>query len=146
MLPGEDWQVVDGAGELEQGALIADALQYGSKANLHHLYARIVALEPRAYGHLPWSVRELFKHRGGGQYWFWDTNCRKWSSEDAKDCLFKRHMRCPGEASEVVDHGVPGGGAMATQLADASPQSLCVALAEAVEKLLRSALQDLTFQ
>ena len=35
---------------------------------------------------------------------------------------------------------------MATQLGDASPQFLCVALAEAVEKLLRSALRDPTFQ
>ena len=35
---------------------------------------------------------------------------------------------------------------MTTQLGDASPQFLCVALAEAVEKLLRSALRDPTFQ
>jgi hypothetical protein len=144
--PSEDWHVVDGAEELEQGSLIAEALRLECKAGLHHLYARIVALEPIAYAGHSWSVRELFKHRGQGQYWRWDIETRGWTMEDARDRLLNvicdvLSRRLRSWTMEFQEEG-----AMTTRLEEASPQFLSVGLAESVEKLLRSLLRDNSFQ
>ena len=144
--PDEDWDSVDTEGVLSQGTLIQEALRLGAGAGLHHLYARIVALEAQAYLDHPFSVRELFKHRGSGQYWCWDVVTREWTTEDARDKLLNVICDVLGRRVRSWSMEFQEEGCMTTELDDASPQFLCVGLAESVEKLLRSALRDPGFQ
>jgi hypothetical protein len=144
--PDEDWDSVDTEDVLSQGALIQEALRLGTKTSMHHLYARIVALEAQAYPDHPFSVRELFKHRGSGQYWCWDVTKKQWVTEDGRDKLLNVICDVLGRRVRAWSMEFAEEGCMTTQLIEASPQFLCVSLAESVEKLVRSCLRDQTFQ
>ena len=144
--PGADWRSVDSAECLEQGVLIAEAIRLQCKPGLHQIYSRIVALEAQALLGYPWSVRELFKHKGGGQYYTWDVVTRAWTTEDARDRLLGvicdvLGRRIRGWTMDFVEEG-----GMTTALAEVNPQFLCVGLAESVEKLIRPLLRDRAFE
>ena len=144
--PAADWRSVDSAECMQQGALIAEAVRLQCKSSLHHIYARIVALETQAFLGYPWSVAELFKHRGCGQYWTWDVVSKAWTTEDARDRLLGvicdvLGRRIRGWTMDFVEEG-----GMTTTLAEANPQFLCVSLAESVEKLIRPLLRDRAFE
>ena len=145
-LPNDGWDTVETDEDMAQGALVQEALRMDAKAGLHHLYARIVALEAQAYADFPFSVRELFKHRGAGQYWCWDVVTKEWTTEDARDRLL--NVICDVLGRRVRDWSLEfvEEGCMTTQLAEPSPQFLCVGLAESVEKLLRTMLRDRHFE
>ena len=97
---------MDSAECLEQGVLIAEAIRLQCKPGLHQIYSRIVALEAQALLGYPWSVRELFKHKGGGQYYTWDVVTRAWTTEDARDRLLGGDLRCARAQDLGVDHGL----------------------------------------
>ena len=144
--PGADWRSVDSAECLEQGALIAEAIRLQCKPGLHQIYSRIVALEAQALPGYPWSVRQLFKHKGGGQYYTWDVVSKAWTTEDARDRLLGvicdvLGRRIRGWTMDFVEEG-----GMTTALAEMNPQFLCVSLAESVEKLIRPLLRDRAFE
>ncbi len=71
---------------------------------------------------------------------------KEWTTEDARDQLL--NVSCDVLGRRVRDWSMEfvEEGCMTIQLADASPQFLCVGLAESVEKLARSYLRDRTFE
>ena len=36
----------------------------------------------------PYSVKELFKHKGGGEYWWWDLESCRWMMEGGREALW----------------------------------------------------------
>ena len=144
--PAEDWDTCDDCPVLEQGALIEEALRLEAKTSLHSLYARIVALDPRAYVDHAWSVRQLFKHRGAGQYWCFDVAAKKWTTEDARDKLLVVICDVLGRRVRNWHVSFEEEGGMQIEQDAASPQFMCVGLAESVEKLLRTELRDPGFE
>ena len=92
--PGEDWLEQEVESIMDQEALIAEVLRLESKSNLHRLYARIVALEPQAFEEHPYTVAQLWKYQGSGQYLHWSVYSQEWGTEDARELLLDTISDC----------------------------------------------------
>ena len=88
MFPEENWEEEDV--DLQQGLLIAEAMRLEAKGSLHCLYAKIVAKEAQAYTGFQYSVADLFKYQGKGQYTRWCVERQCWTTEDGPEHL--RHV------------------------------------------------------
>ena len=156
---GGDWDTVTENWK-EQLELVQSARPGIAQCKQDRLYARIVALEAEPCLGFPWSVRDLFKHAGGGIYAFFDIERRIWrpASEHwgGRDKLLhvistvlrrKLGSQCLSGADDAaglddMDDGlwVTGDARSVTQLLDHAPAI------ERIEKMLRALLKDPDFE
>jgi len=137
----KDWGVEEG-GELflEQQRLVALAL--GSKGVEHLWYAQIVQLEQQPYPSSPYSVRDLYKHAGGGEYYWWDLQSCRWMVEGGREALW--HV-----ISNVLRKRLRTWKCLASgevRYEEAHNAFLSIGVAEHIEKFLRPLLKDPAFQ
>ena len=84
--PDQDWDTIEQINQ-DQVVLVAQAQPNCERGREHALYAKIVALEERAWPDLPYSVKDVFKHMHSGTYAHWDRQTQRWTQEHARDLL-----------------------------------------------------------
>ena len=80
---GGDWGTIV-EGWQEQLKLIQEARPGAQQAKQDRLYAEIAARDSEPYLGHAWSVRDLFKHTGKGNYFRFSVDKRKWRAADGK--------------------------------------------------------------
>ena len=136
-----DWDTKEYLDET-QGDLIRQALQANNKPHMHKTYAEIVAAEMDAFDGCGFGVKELFKYRGKGEYYFYSLETMAWTMDEGRenllivisDVLSRRLNNWEFDAKGVA------------RFQDANTHFFCISLAESVEKFLRPLLRDREFE
>ena len=139
--PKEDWDTRERLDET-QSALIRKALQDQSKPHMHKIYAEIVAAEADAFEGCGFGVKELFKHKGKGEYYYYNLGTKAWTTDEGRDVL--PAMICDVLARSMNSWEFDAKGVAIYQ--EANTHFFCASLAESVEKFLRPLLRDKDFE
>ena len=54
---------------------------------MHKTYAEIVASETEAFEGWGYGVKELFKYKGKGEYYFYNLETKAWTIDEGRDNL-----------------------------------------------------------
>ena len=135
--PKEDWNTQEHLDET-QGMLIRRALQANSKPHMHKIYAEIVAAEPDAFEGCGFGLKDLFKYRGKGEYYYYNLGMKAWTTDEGRDVLLTVICDVLGRRMNSWEFDAMG----AAKYQEANTQFYSVSLAESVEQFLRPLLRD----